>query len=416
MGKRLAFRQVRSLSSTGSVEKKGRVDPSAVGNGVNAMDAGKFFSQTYAEASARFLEEAKRWGAKLTHYAHPTARGPGGSPLALDTAWFGPEDASTVLLNTCGTHGAEGYAGSAAQLAWMMTCGPMDLAPDTAVLLVHAVNPFGFAWGLRATERNVDINRNFVDHSAPHPENELYEELHSFLCPKALDEASIHKMLAAGARFVDRHGQWALEDAMSRGQYTHPDGYHYGGLEPEWSNLMMRNIVKRDLCHAARVGFIDWHSGPAGDGELIHLCFSEPDSAEFARASHWWGREALDPRRVNSMWGSKRPTRRGIMFWGLEQQLKPHAQFAGAVIEFRSALQKPNPTKAIRASLLERWLRFESSFDAPEAQQYFAEIREDYAPHRKSWHINVIRNALECYRTTLIGMSEWNRESLRAAD
>jgi hypothetical protein len=203
---------------------------------------------------------------------------------------------------------------------------------------------------------------------------------------------------------------------MSRGQYTHPDGYHYGGLAPEWSNLTLREIVTTKLAHASRIGFIDWHSGPAGDGELIHLCFSDPDSAQFARAAHWWGEDALDPKVVNAQWGSKRPTRRGIMFWGLEQQLRSQAQITGAVIEFRSAKQKATPAKAIRASLLERWLRFEGGFDAPEAPAFLAEIREDYAPHRKSWQVNVIRNALACYRTTLIGLGEWNRESLRAAD
>ena len=380
------------------------------------MDAAKFFSESYAEARARFIDAARGAGAHLQAYENPHGKGPGGEVLTLDTAWFGPEDASCVLLNTCGTHGTEGYPGSAAQLAWMTTCGPMDLPADTAVLLVHAVNPYGFAWGLRGTENNVDLNRNFLDHSLLHPENELYEEIHKFLCPKSLDDGSIHKMLAAGARFVEHHGQWALEDAMSRGQYTHPDGYHYGGLKAEWSNLTMREIVKTKLSRAARIGFIDWHSGPAGDGELIHLCFSDPDSAQFARAAHWWGEEALDPAVVNSKWGSKRPTRRGIMFWGIEQQLRPHSQFAGAVIEFRSAQLKATPAKAIRASLLERWLRFEGGFDAPEARQYLAEIREDYAPHRRSWQINVIRNALECYRTTLIGLGEWNHESLRAAD
>ena len=333
------------------------------------MDAEKFFSETYAEARERFLEAAGRAGGRLTHYAHPDARGPGGLTLSLDTAWFGPDDATTVLLNTSGTHGTEGFAGSAAQLAWMTTCGPMDLPPDTAALLVHAVNPFGFAWGLRATENNVDINRNFVDRSTALPENPLYEELHSFLCPKTLDESAMQKILAEGSRFVEQHGQWALEDAMSRGQYTHADGYHFGGHKAEWSNTTMRRIVKSELSHACRIGFIDWHSGPAGDGELIHLCFSKPDSAQFARAAHWC-----------------------------------------------SAMQKSNPSKAMRASLLERWLRFEAGFDAPDAQKYFDEIREDYAPHRKTWHINVIRNALECYRTTLIGLGEWNRESLRAAD
>ncbi|MDR3499572.1 MAG: M14 family metallopeptidase [Parvibaculum sp.] len=380
------------------------------------MEAGKFFSETYSEARSRFLEAAEAAGAEIQSHENPFAVGPDGGALHLDTAWFGPRDAGTVLLNTCGTHGAEGFAGSAAQLAWMSTCGPLDLPRGVAALFVHAVNPYGFAWGLRGTENNVDLNRNFLDHNAEHPDNPLYDELHRFLCPKSLDEASIQQMLFAGARFVERHGQWALEDAISRGQYTHPDGYHYGGLAPEWSNLVMRKIIETELARASRVGFIDWHSGPAGDGELIHLCFSKPDGAEFARAAHWWGRDALDPATVNAMWGSKRPSRRGIMFWGLEAQLARHARLTGAVIEFRSACHKPNPAKAIRASLLERWLRFEGGFDAPEARTYFEEIRDDYAPRRKSWHDNVIHNALECYRVTFAGLAEWSLENARAAD
>lgn len=380
------------------------------------MDAGKFFSETYSEARARFVEAATAAGARLASYENPLARGPRDTPLYLDTAWFGPDDAETVLLNTSGTHGAEGFAGSAAQLAWMTTCGPYDLPLGAAALLVHAVNPFGFAWGLRGTENNVDLNRNFLDHSQPHPENALYDELHAVLCPKSLDDASIQKMLAAGARFIDRHGQWSLEDAISRGQYTHPDGYHYGGLKPEWSNVVLREIVTRELAAARRIAFIDWHTGPVGDGELIHLCFSNPSGPAFSRAAHWWGHDALDPSTVNAMWGSKRPSRRGIMFWGLEEQLAPKAGLTGAVIEFRSARHKPSPAKAIRASLIERWLRFEGGLDSPEAARFIEEIREDYAPRRKSWQDNVIRNALSCYRATMTGMSDWMQERARAAD
>ncbi|MEQ8283459.1 MAG: M14 family metallopeptidase [Parvibaculum sp.] len=380
------------------------------------MKATAFFSETYAEARARFLAAADAAGGRVSTYENPHARGPGDTRLFTDSAWFGPSDAGTVLLNTCGTHGAEGYGGSAAQLAWISDGGPARMPHGVAVLMVHAVNPFGFAWGLRGTENNVDLNRNFLDHSEPHPENPFYDELHPLLCPARIDDAAIQKMLVAGARFIERHGQWALEDAISRGQYTHPDGYHFGGLAPEWSNLTMRRIVRDELSRAHRIGFIDWHSGPAGDGELIHLCFSDPKSAGFSRASSWWGREALDPKTVDTMWGSKRPTRRGIMFWGLEAQLGPRAEFAGAVIEFRSAQTKGNAAKAMRVPMLERWLRFVGGFDAPEAPGYLEEIRDDYAPRRQSWQENVVANALACYETTLAGLGQWERAGLRAAD
>lgn len=380
------------------------------------MKATEFFSETYAQARARLLAAAEEAGARIATHENPHAKGPGLTPLFTDTAWFGPADAGTVLLNTCGMHGAEGYGGSAAQLAWISEGGPRRLPPDVAMLMVHAVNPYGFAWGLRGTENNVDLNRNFLDHSQPHPDNPLYDELHPLLCPERIDDAAIQKMLAGGARFIERHGQWALEDAISRGQYSHPDGYHFGGRAPEWSNITMRRIVHDQLSCAHRVGFIDWHSGPAGDGDLIHLCFSDPRSRGFARAASWWGRTALDPKTVDAMWGSKRPTRRGIMFWGIEEQLKPQAEIAGAVIEFRSAQTKGNAAKAMRVPMLERWLRFVGGFDAPEAAGYFEEIRDDYAPHRRSWQENVITNALDCYETTLSGLGQWSREGLRAAD
>ena len=211
------------------------------------------FSETYLHARRRFLSAAEETGARITTYENPLARGPLGHELYLDTAWFGSPDAGTVLFNTSGTHGAEGFGGSAAQLAWMHEMGPTSLPPGVAMLMVHAVNPFGFAWGLRGTENNVDLNRNFLDHSQPHPDNPLYSELHPSLCPKRIDEQAIQKMLMAGARFIDRHGQWALEDALSRGQYTHPDGYHFGGTAPEWSNLVIRQIVARDQIGRAHV-------------------------------------------------------------------------------------------------------------------------------------------------------------------
>ncbi len=380
------------------------------------MKASEYFSRTYEEARRRFLTAAEMAGARLDSRENPNARGPAGARLFMDTAWFGPANAQTVLLNICGTHGAEGYGGSAAQTAWITEMGPASLPRGVAMLMVHAVNPFGFAWGLRGTENNVDLNRNFLDHTKPHPENVLYDELHKILCPGSMSEEAVQRMLAAGARFVERHGQWALEDAISRGQYTHPDGYHFGGTAPEWSNTTLTGIIARELAHAHRVGFIDWHSGPVGDGELIYLCYSEPGSAAFNRAASWWGRDALDPKVVDAMWGSKRPTRCGTMFSGIEDILSPHTQFSGAVIEFRSAQAKNNAAKAMRVPMLERWLRFVGGFDAPEAQQYFEEIREDYAPRRESWRENVIANGLACYETTLKGLAEWSREGLKAAD
>ena len=369
----------------------------------------RYFSETFETARHSLVDAAVAAGAQHESYPLTTTRGPGGTPLSMDTLRFGPADAETMLLNTSGTHGAEGYGGSAAQLAWVLEGGPNALPDGIAVLLVHAVNPYGFAWGLRGTENNVDLNRNFLDHAQPHPKNPLYADLHPLLCPKRMDDAAMRTLLAEGARLIERHGQWAMEDAISRGQYSHPDGFHFGGTAPEWSNRTIGEIVRKECASAKRVGFVDWHSGPVGDGELIYLCFSPPGSAELARASDWWGRDNLCPEKVDELWGSKRPTRCGILFWGIEALLRPRATVTGAVIEFRSAVPKKDPATALRVAMLERWLRFEGGLGAPEAPAFFEEIREEYAPRRRSWQENVIVNALASYEQTLAGLEEWAR-------
>src|SRR3546814_19061552 len=78
----------------------------------------------------------------------PDRTGPDGKPLYMDVAWVGPDDADVVLLSLSGTHGAEGFNGSAAQVHWLNLHGAEPLPKGVAMLFVHAVNP-------RSEERRV---------------------------------------------------------------------------------------------------------------------------------------------------------------------------------------------------------------------------------------------------------------------
>src|SRR3546814_9727826 len=93
-------------------------------------------------------------------HCRPDRTGPDGKPLYMDVAWVGPDDADVVLLSLSGTHGAEGFNGSAAQVHWLNLHGAEPLPKGVAMLFVHAVNPFGFAHMLRVNENNVDLNRS----------------------------------------------------------------------------------------------------------------------------------------------------------------------------------------------------------------------------------------------------------------
>jgi len=139
------------------------------------------FPDCYIDARRRFRQAAAGRGARLTAFANERCRGPAGERLLTDVACVTPAAANRVLVLVSGVHGIEGFAGSAAQVQFLEEQGA-DLPPRTAVVLVHALNPFGFAHERRVNEDNVDINRNFVDHSRP-PDNADYETVHAALLP-----------------------------------------------------------------------------------------------------------------------------------------------------------------------------------------------------------------------------------------
>ena len=154
------------------------------------MTASGYFSGDCVAARARFLEAAKAAGARLGSHVNP-APGPNGEALATDTAWLGPPEAERVLVTISATHGAEGFCGSAVQAGWFESGLYREAPPGLALLLIHAINPHGFAWLRRVTEDNVDLNRNFVDHDAPYPVNQGYDQLHEALCPRDWNAAAI---------------------------------------------------------------------------------------------------------------------------------------------------------------------------------------------------------------------------------
>jgi hypothetical protein len=245
------------------------------------------FSESYAEARAKFCSAAATAGGAIRSWLNPRARGPNGELLYLDTARFGPAEAPNMLVMISSTHGVEGHCGSGAQIAWLATGGAARLPKDTGALLVHAINPYGFAWTRRVNEDNVDLNRNFVDHDKAYPKNEGYLAIAEAVLPKDWSEASKVETQRVFDAYAQKHGAYGLQGAISGGQYTHPDGIFFGGSRQTWSNRTIRAIARAELARARKVGIIDFHTGlgPFGHGELI--CAIPPSSKSFARARAW---------------------------------------------------------------------------------------------------------------------------------
>ena len=195
----------------------------------------RYFSSSYDEARSRFRSACERHGAQQEALALDL-QGPSGEALTIDLAWFGPRDAKRVVVTSSGTHGIEGYMGSAAQLAVLDR--DLTLPAGVALLMIHAVNPYGFAFRRRVNEDNIDQNRNFLlagEAYAGCPQG--YHALNAMLNPTRAPKRrlSAPAFIARAVGRIARAGLGPLKGAVAGGQYTYPLGVFYGGSEPSRS-------------------------------------------------------------------------------------------------------------------------------------------------------------------------------------
>jgi Protein of unknown function (DUF2817) len=124
--------------------------------------ATSFYSADYFSARERLLNTCERL--RLEHHALPIqAPSPRPEPLTIDVAILGAPKPKRAIVLSSGVHGVEGLFGSAVQLAFLERMATQWEPPlGGAVVLIHAVNPYGFAWLRRFNEDNVDLNRNFL--------------------------------------------------------------------------------------------------------------------------------------------------------------------------------------------------------------------------------------------------------------
>jgi hypothetical protein len=353
------------------------------------------FSDSYAEARKKFVEAARRAGAKLVSYKHPEERGPGGEALYLDVSVLGPGNASRVFVVGCGTHGIEGYPGSAAQRAWLR--GRPRLPKDTAVVFFHAQNPWGFAHKTRVTEENVDLNRNFIDFSKPLPANAGYEELHPVIAIKDWNEAAVAGVFAKLDAFRKRVGEKAFSDAFNGGQYSRQDGIFFGGQRAQWANSAFRGAVETHLGRARKVCYMDLHTGIGPWCEHIYLCFHPEGSAARERARAWWGERAVNLQGVTH---KKLATYSGTIIDAFAKML-PAAEVTSIVVEFGT---RPRHEMQ-RASMAQRWMRFEGPRDPVLAAKVRREYEAAFYPADAEWRKAVLEQSREFIDRGVAGIS-----------
>lgn len=379
------------------------------------MSAADFFSTDYAAARDRFRAAASRLGVQIESHVI-ASKGPRGELLSIDVATVGPARCRRVVIVSSGLHGVEGFFGSAVQLAWLAKIASApELPNDVKIVLVHALNPFGFAWLRRWTEHNVDLNRNFLTDrafldSAPYRSSlQAYERLDSFLNPasppspwepypvkavatilgagcaarRRLPAGQRPSMVALGA--IARLGLAELQKTLPVGQYQHADGLFYGGDGPQETTVWIQERLPAWVAGAELTLHLDFHSGLGKRAEYKLLLVDPKGSPQARWAAERFGDDVVEAAdggtaypAHGTMAGYFRDRHLGGRYYGLTAEFGtyPGMRVLGALRAENRAHFHADPTSSNY-----RWAK--------------RQIREAFAPAAKDWREEVIRKSLD---------------------
>ncbi|MBA2283654.1 MAG: M14 family metallopeptidase [Actinomycetota bacterium] len=355
---------------------------------------------TYDECRARFRRAAM--GAGIATVAHSIAApGPDGQELTIDVATVGAKDPRRVLLVMSGVHGVEGFAGSALQCDLITALGSDPLPADTAVVVVHAVNPWGMAWWRRQNEQNVDLNRNWRRDDDQPAHNDAYDEIHPLACPDTPTLPTTETLFAAAGDLVAQRGLVWVRDGITMGQYRHPDGLHFGGDRTEESTRIIEELAGEHLGGVERGFVFDLHTGHGPRGEVTFLSDAAPGSTqdEFLHSR-------FDPARIEPTVDNPAATtgaKSGQIANGI-RDLFPEAMLYASSVELGTASDE----EQLIATYQEQWVHRRGLREHPDHASVVWAYRCCFTPDDGTWERDALAAGAGQLAAAVRAVAEWS--------
>ncbi len=256
------------------------------------MTYDRYFSPSYAVARTRFRQAIADAAWSLEYHAIDIPA-IDGSDLTIDVGIGGNLAALKTVVISSGLHGVEGYLGSAIQLAWLQERRRVDLSA-VRVVMIHALNPYGFAYHRRWNEDGVDLNRNFLlatESFRGSPPD--YPKLNRFFNPTSPPQ-QLEPFLLQAMWYSSRYGAQRIKATLASGQYDYPQGLFFGGSGASQTQKILAEHLQRWLGAAGAVTHIDFHTG-LGKSATYKLFPKEVVESDFrARLIAQFGAESLE--------------------------------------------------------------------------------------------------------------------------
>lgn len=296
----------------------------------------EFYKEDYEASREQFLKNVELLKASVPNLKHQAHAIPSkvANELFTDSLYLPPLSGKTdrLLVVLSGTHGVEGYVGSALQNIFIKENFWQKRDENLGILLVHALNPYGFKLNRRVSESNVDLNRNFdVSADLFTLKNEGYHVVASLLNPPTpagsgwIDRGIFYaKSLLA----IARHSMDSLRRAILKGQYDTPKGIYFGGKTFEPQKEMLEKILLETASGFKQILLVDIHTGYGERGRL-HLFADQDPALDDKYLSQVFAGLPLDYDNKEDFYKATG----GIVVYGAKL-FKDRAKYAGIVFEF----------------------------------------------------------------------------------
>jgi len=243
-------------------------------NALMAYDSSKsleHFSKGYEAARKSFQQELwdLRRSKVLFDHKELLLSDEGASPLFADSLYLpalGSKEKLLILVS--GIHGAEAPMGSALQIEFLRKIFPRLDRQKVGILVIHALNAYGFSSGRRVTQNNVDLNRNFLmkPELFKKESNAAYEKHKDLLSNKE----KVQSYWKSAFRIIYNFAQIALRgkaaeaeltQAFAGGQYQDAQGIYFGGTEHQPQVKWIDQVLEQTLPKYQEILLYDIHSG-----------------------------------------------------------------------------------------------------------------------------------------------------------
>ncbi|CAH0477298.1 unnamed protein product [Peronospora belbahrii] len=372
--------------------------PSPIVN--NSIDV--HFSDSYYTARALFRTRAEAVGAKLFSLPLDHLKS---LDLTVDVAVL-PGSSERVLLHISGTHGVEGFAGSAIQAALLEkpAVNQSSSKYKPTVIFVHALNAYGFARLRRFNEHGVDLNRNwltpekFKERQARDPNQLGYMDVYELLNPKELSRI-INWFWVQTVINLATKGFDAIKRATISGNYRFPQTLYYGGTELEPSLALLQTFLRKhvDFDAVTKFAMIDVHTG-LGSAGVDTLMLGAGSNMTVAR-NVLTGPEYTD--KVVFVHDNDNPVSRGydgvggFTFDGVASLLGPRTKGNALLLcqEFGTV-----PGVFILKALIEENTMYHQMPSSVNRLPYAQKLRDVFYLHQSSlWKTEVLRRGADVY-------------------